>query len=643
MKGRMIGGRFALRREIGHGGMGVVWEAVDQTLRRPVAIKLLAPKNVASADARRRFEQEATTIARLRNEHIVQVHDYGNDDGSPYIVMELLEGEDLEVRLRRVRQLPAAAVLRLLRQISAGLEAASAEGVVHCDLKPANLFLARTASSESVKILDFGLGRRRFEGPDEDLRESSGGRFGTPAYMSPELVRGASPHPLTDLWSLGVVVYRALTGQLPFPAGDLQELMLRICTDPFPPPSSLDAAFPPDLDRFFERALAKDRTRRFASARELVAAFAAACDAGSEPAKILVVNDEADVRQKLSRAAYELVFADDGQRALDELRRHPDIDVVVIDIDIPMMDGLTLLEDISLVSPAVRTVIVSSHDDMPNIRRAMNRGAIDFLLKPINLEDLEVTLKKTVRCAEEHRRRTRSDEENDLLRKYTSAALVERLQRLGPVDATATEAMEATVVFVGVFRFTRVVRERPPAEAIRLLNAHFEVIVPELLAYGGAVDRFVGDAVVAVFRGPEHLERALSACIAVCAQLDRLARCEGEGSPDAHGVCTGISKGNVLAAGIGSHACGQLGYMVLGEAVIAASQLARAALPGEILVDRAVCEAAGRGFAFKAAGARSVWPRAEPSTVYIVVPGDPALLSPAEEPTVDVTRDSAQA
>ncbi|WP_437663290.1 protein kinase domain-containing protein [Sorangium sp. So ce1182] len=634
----MIGGRFALRREIGHGGMGVVWEAVDQTLRRPVAIKQLAPKNVASADARRRFEQEATMIARLRNEHIVQVHDYGDDDGSPYIVMELLEGEDLEVRLRRVRQLPAAIVLRLLRQIGAGLEAASAEGVVHCDLKPANLFLARTASSESVKILDFGLGWRRFEGPDEDLRESLGGRFGTPAYMSPELIRGAPPHPLTDLWSLGVVVYRALTGQLPFPACDLQELILRICTDPFPPPSSLDAAFPPGLDRFFERALAKDRTRRFASARELVAAFAAACDAGSEPAKILVVNDEPDVRQKLSRAAYELVFADDCQRALDELRRHPDIDVVVIDI--PMMDGLTLLEQISLMSPAVRTVVVSSHDDMPNIRRAMNRGAIDFLLKPINFEDLEVTLKKTLRCVEEHRRRTRSDEENDLLRKYTSAALVERLQRLGPVDATATEAMEATVVFVGVFLFTRVVSERPPAESIRLLNAHFEVIVPELLARGGAVDRFVGDAVVAVFRGPEHLDRALSACIAVCAQLDRIARCEG--SPDA-GVCTGISKGNVLAAGIGSHACGQLGYMVLGEAVMAASQLARAALPGEILVDRAVCEAAGRGFTFKAAGARSVWPRAEPSTVYMVVPGDPALLFTAEEPTIDITRDSAQA
>ncbi|XYI02910.1 protein kinase domain-containing protein [Sorangium sp. So ce1128] len=647
----MIGGRYALRREIGHGGMGVVWEAFDQMLRRTVAIKLMPPEDVASDDAQRRFAQEATTIARVQHEHIVQVHDYGIDQGSPYIVMELLEGEDLESRLRRVHQLPATAVLSLLRQISAGLDAASAAGIVHCDLKPANIFLARGACGETVKILDFGLGWTLHEGRDDPSNERHSVRFGTPAYMSPEQVRGAVPHPLTDLWSLGVIVYRALTGRLPFSLGNVRELIVSICTDPFPMPSSLGVDLLPGFDRFFERALAKDRSRRYQSARELVAAFAAICDAASRPAKILVVDDEPDIqlllklyfRQKPGRAAYELVFADNGQLALEELRRHPDIDVVVTDLNMPVMDGLALLERIPELNPLARTVIVSAYGDMTNIRRAMNRGAFDFLFKPINFEDLDATLEKTLRHVEEHRRKARSNEENDVLRKFTSAALIERLRSLGPEGVSASEALEATVAFIDVHRFTRVAKERPPAEATRMLNANFEVIVPELLAQGGVVDKFVGDAVMAVFHGPDHLDRALQACLAVRAQIETIAQRAGDDSPYTHGVCTGLSTGTVLAAGVGSHACGQLGYTVLGEAVNAAAHLARAALPGEILVDEAVCAAATREVKIEAAGVRGVWPRAEPTAVYRVVRSEPLPRLLAEQPTVEMSRRRAPA
>ncbi|KYF93015.1 serine/threonine protein kinase [Sorangium cellulosum] len=643
---RTIGGRYALRREIGRGGMGVVWEAFDQLLRRPVAIKLMMPENVVSFEARRGFEQEAMTVARLRNEHIVQVYDYGIDDGSPYIVMELLEGEDLESRLERARRLPAAAVLSLLGQISSGLDAASLAGIVHCDLKPENIFLARGASGETVKILDFGVGWRLFE--EHDWPRA---RLGTPAYMSPEQIRGAVPHPLTDLWSLGVIVYRALTGRCPFVHERLPALFISICTDPFPPPSSLDAALLHGFDRFFERALAKDRTRRFQSARELCAAFAAACGAGSKLAKILVVDDEPDIqllldlhfRRSQSGAAYELVFAENGQVALDELRRHQDIDVVVTDLNMPVMDGLTLLEHIPEVNPLAKTIIVSAYGDMTSIRRAMNRGAFDFLCKPIDFDDLETTLEKTLRSVEQQRQKTQANQENDVLRKFTNAALVERLRALGPMGAAASEALDATVVFIDVFRFTQVVKERPPVEATRLLNANFEVIVPELLAQGGVVDKFVGDAAMAVFHGPEHLERALRACVAVREQMETMARRTGKDSPYAHGVCTGISTGSVLAAEVGSHACARLGYTVLGEAVNAASHLARAALPGEILVDDAVCRAARKGFTFEDAGARSILPGAESTTVYRVAGLEAMRPLLGDDPTVQYTLGPTQA
>ncbi|CAN95997.1 MULTISPECIES: protein kinase domain-containing protein [Sorangium] len=646
MKGQTVGGRYALRREIGRGGMGIVWEAFDQMLRRPVALKRMMPENVVSFDARRSFEQEATTVARLRNEHIVQVHDYGIDEGSPYLVMELLEGEDLESRLRRTRQLPAAAVLSLLRQLSSGLEAASAAGIVHCDLKPANIFLARGASGESVKILDFGVGWRLF-----DARDWSGTRIGTPAYMSPEQVRGAVPHPLADLWSLGVIAYRALTGRFPFSTEDLAGLIISICADPFPPPSSLDATLLPGFDRFFERALAKDRTRRFQSSRELITAFAAVCDAGSKPAKILIVDDEPDMqlllkmhfRQNKKSSAYELIFADNGQHAIEELRRHPDIDVVVADINMPVMDGITLLERIPEVNPLARTVIVSAYGDMTNIRRAMNRGAFDFLFKPLDFADLETTLEKSLRSAEQQRQKAQANEENDILRKFTNAALVERLRALGPAGAAASEALEATVAFIDVFRFTRVAQERPPAEATRLLNANFEVIVPELLAQGGIVDKFMGDAVMAVFHGPEHLDRALSACIAVREQLATVARRTGNDSPYAHGVCAGVSTGSVLAAEVGSHACARLGYTVLGQAVNAASHLARAALSGEILVDEAVCRAARQEFKFESAGARSIWPRGESTTVYRVAGRDVTRPLLEGEQTVQISLETRPA
>ncbi|WP_233561104.1 protein kinase domain-containing protein [Sorangium cellulosum] len=623
--------------------MGVVWEAFDEALRRPVALKLMTPHTIASVEARRRFEREAMTIAQLRNEHIVQVYDYGVDDGSPYIVMELLDGEDLDARLQPDRQLSSAALLPLLRQVAKALEAAHAEGIVHCDLKPANIFLARSGSGETVKLLDFGVAWTLCDGPDAPERPC-GTLLGTPAYMSPEQVRGVAPHFLSDLWSFGVIAYRALTGRLPFPSENIQELIIGVCTDPFLPPSSVVPELRSDVDRFFERALAKDRTQRFQSARGLVAAFSALCREAKVPVKILVVDDEPDIhllmklqfRQQLRDGVYELVFAEHGERALEELRRNPDIDIVLTDINMPVMDGLTLLGHIPEVNPMAKTVIVSAYGDMANIRHAMNQGAFDFLFKPIDFEDLEATIQKTIRHVAEQRKNARSDEENALLRRFTSASLVERVRALGPSAALASEASDATVAVVGVFQFTPVTTARPAGEAIRLLNANFEVILPELVTREGMVDKFFGDAVMTVYRGPDHVDRALAACLAVRTQLAALVQRAGAGSPYAQGVCIGLATGRVLSAGVGSQACGQLDYATVGEAVDIAAHLARAALPGEILADARVREAAVGGYAFELVDARDVWPRGERTTVYNVHRHEPPAPRLVDAPTVQV-------
>jgi class 3 adenylate cyclase len=605
--------------------MGVVWEALDESLRRKVALKRLPHDYIPSTAARRRFEHEARAIAQLQNRHIVQIYDYGVESDHPYLVMELLEGEDLDARLRRELRLSPAATLGLLRQVIAALEAAHAAGVVHRDLKPANIFLSRGELAETVKLLDFGIAWMLSTAIDPDSQPSAETVVGTPAYMSPEQVRAAVPDHRSDLWSLGVVAYQALTGVTPFTGTALAEVVVGICVDPVVPPTIVAPDLPPAFDAFFERALAKDREQRFQSAREMLAAFAAICEAeGRARSTILVVDDEPDVqalmkqryRRKIRDGVYNFIFAVNGQDALDKLRQHPDINVILSDIQMPVMDGLTLLERVPEVNPTAATIMVSAYGDMQNIRSAMNRGSFDFLMKPVDFQDLDVTIEKTLKHVEEQRKRARSDQENAVLRQFVSATVTDRLRSFGPSFALATEVIEATVAFIDVWQYTAFATAKSPDVAVRALNANFEVIVPEVVSRGGMIDKFLGDAVMAVFHGPDHLVRAVEACKTVRAQLQSLAQRTGPDGPYAHGVCIGIATGTMISGGIGSRAYNRLDYTVLGRVVNAAGRLASSANRWEILVDKSVHEGAGEHFVFAPAGALRLDVRSEPSFVF---------------------------
>jgi serine/threonine-protein kinase len=271
--GALIHGKYRLEKLLARGGMGTVWAARDEQLRRPVAVKLMGSQFLSVPMARSRFEREAVAAARLHTPHVVQVHDHGVEGDVPFIVMEMLDGEDLGQHLKRVKRTSIAEAADLVGQLAKALRKAHDAGIVHRDLKPPNVFLARTDDGIVAKILDFGVAKADIEGMDGEST-TTGMLVGSPHYMSPEQARGLRAiDARSDLWSLGVIVYRLLTGQVPFRGEATGDVIVRICAEPIPRATSIDPALPADVDAFFEKALCRDPAGRFQSVTELAAAL----------------------------------------------------------------------------------------------------------------------------------------------------------------------------------------------------------------------------------------------------------------------------------------------------------------------------------------------------------------------------------
>jgi serine/threonine-protein kinase len=279
--GTVIAGKYRLEAPIAQGGMGSVWAAHHLTLDKRLAIKFIGAEIAGLDEARKRFEREAKAAAVLQSPHVVQIHDYGVDGEVPYLVMELLEGEDLGARLARRGKLPPVEVVSVVTQVARALRRAAEAGFVHRDLKPGNIFVVRgDEDDELIKVLDFGIAKA--PGLVDDDTTRTGIMVGSPRYVSPEQARGSrSVDHRSDLWSLAVIAYRALTGQLPFRGADVADLIFDICRGTAAPPSRHEPTLDPEMDAFFERALAREPDARFQSAKELALAFAKA--AGEAP------------------------------------------------------------------------------------------------------------------------------------------------------------------------------------------------------------------------------------------------------------------------------------------------------------------------------------------------------------------------
>ncbi len=277
--GQIIDGKYRIVRLIGEGGMGSVHEGENTFISRRVAIKVLHASAAGNEAVLKRFEREAQAAGRIGSDHILEVLDLGTlDNGDRYMVMEYLEGEELSSRIERQGGLPAEQLSLLMRQSLVGLRAAHAAEIVHRDLKPDNIFILweKAGHADFVKIIDFGISKFNALSPDMSMT-TTGAVMGTPYYMSPEQAKGASGvDARTDLYALGVIMYEALTGRVPFEGTSFNDLMFKIVLSEPPP---LPETIPEDFRAIVHKAMARQAEDRFQSADEFLAALEAWMDA----------------------------------------------------------------------------------------------------------------------------------------------------------------------------------------------------------------------------------------------------------------------------------------------------------------------------------------------------------------------------
>jgi serine/threonine-protein kinase len=271
--GRVLAGRYRLSSRITRGSMGTIWSAEHLELGCSVAIKLMDEHGPDDRDSRARFLREARTAAALRSPHVVQVMDYGLDGQTPFLVMELLQGETLLSRLARARRLSRRETATILSQVASALERAHALGVVHRDLSANNVFLVSDAKPVLAKLLDFGIAKSRARSPlGEQVSTVRGMILGTPRYMSPEQAEGLEVDHRTDIWALGVLAFECLLGRAPFEGRTFGGLVLAICSRKLPVPSELGSV-PDGFDEWFSRACAREPRARFESVSEAARAL----------------------------------------------------------------------------------------------------------------------------------------------------------------------------------------------------------------------------------------------------------------------------------------------------------------------------------------------------------------------------------
>lgn len=341
----------------------------------------------------------------------------------------------------------------------------------------------------------------------------------------------------------------------------------------------------------------------------------------------MVVDDETDLevlikqkfRREIRQKEYEFFFAVNGRDALEKLLEEPDIDIVLSDINMPEMDGLTLLSKLQEGNPLIKSVIVSAYGDMDNIRTAMNRGAFDFITKPINFEDLTITMEKTLKQAKQLKETLKAIKENNILKMYVDQNV---LNFMGGKEyeskIMANESIVGSVLFIDVCGFTKISESATPNLVVKMLNTYFDTIVKQIMDQNGHVDKFIGDAVMAVFRDDYHLDRAIDAALAIRTQINKLPTTEGEEQFQPK-VSIGIKSGEMVSGNIGSITLKRLDYTVIGDTVNTAARLQDAAKPDHIIICENCYEQVKEAFKCQMIGEITMKNKSKPMTIYNVL------------------------
>jgi class 3 adenylate cyclase/FixJ family two-component response regulator len=345
-------------------------------------------------------------------------------------------------------------------------------------------------------------------------------------------------------------------------------------------------------------------------------------------AKILVVDDETDLellvkqkfRRKIRESVYEFIFAQNGEEALQKVKEHPDLDIILSDINMPVMDGLTLLSRLPEANPMLKAVVVSAYGDMQNIRTAMNRGAFDFVCKPVDFEDLDLTMEKTILHVKQMQETIKAIKENNILKMYVDENVLNFMtQKSFESSLLKSELVDATVMFIDVCGFTAITEQVAANTVVKLLNSLFDTIVKEIISQGGHVDKFMGDAVMAVFRGDYHLDKAIDTALAVKEQISNTEEIIAGKLKFKPEISIGINSGEMVSGNIGSASLKRLDYTVIGDVVNLAQRLQSTAKAGQIIITEETYQKAKESFSCEKIGEVVLKNKAKPVTIYQVV------------------------
>jgi adenylate cyclase len=363
--------------------------------------------------------------------------------------------------------------------------------------------------------------------------------------------------------------------------------------------------------------------------------------------KFLVVDDEESVerlinqrfRREIRNNEYSFLFARDGEEAVDALKEHLDIEIVITDINMPRMDGLTLLNHVQEINPVVKTIMISAYGDLENIRASMNRGAFDFITKPIDFEDLRATMDKTIRFVTDIKESLRTIKENNLLKMYVNpsvfAVLNDTARQLSENLRLAQEAADpnsgdheftqfservnATVAFIDICGFTRLSENLEPNLIASLLNRYFDEIARTVTRHDGTIDKFIGDAAMVVFRDGDHSERAVRTVLDIQRNLAPLTEEEIAPGFPYPGISAGINAGDMLSGNYGSPELGRLDFTVIGDVVNTAARIENLSPCGDIVVTEELARSLEGAFILESMGTHSMKNKARPVELFRVV------------------------